>query len=143
MKRRIVMFAVFAAICLVLLPFWALQTKGGADASPESSVPAEDQQGLELFQINCAACHTLAAAGTDGQVGPNLDQLLGTGEKTPTTVKSNRDRVLNAVENGLGGRMPPGIVQGAQANAVADFVADNLAYVGSSTAPSSATTPSP
>jgi mono/diheme cytochrome c family protein len=143
MKRPIVMFAVFAAICLVLLPFWALQTKGGADASPEASVSAEDQQGLELFQINCASCHTLAAAGTDGQVGPNLDQLLGTGEKSPTTVKSNRDRVLNAVENGLGGIMPPGLVKGSQANAVAGFVADNVAYVGGSTAPSTATSPSP
>jgi mono/diheme cytochrome c family protein len=125
------MFIVLAAICLAVLPFWALQTKGGADASPEASVPPADQQGLQLFQINCGACHTLAAAGTDGIVGPNLDQLLATGAKTPDTVKGNYQRVLSAVENGIGGRMPKGLVKGEQAEAVAHFVADNLQYIDS------------
>src|SRR6266511_920822 len=105
-KRPIVIFVIFAAICLVVLPFWALSSKGSESASPEASVPASDQRGLELFQINCGACHTLAAAGTEGIVGPNLDQLLGTGTKSAETVKSNRDRVLNAVETGINGRMP-------------------------------------
>jgi mono/diheme cytochrome c family protein len=136
MKRPIVMLTVLAAICLVALPFWALQSKGGADASPEATVPPSDKQGLELFQINCGACHTLAAAGTDGVVGPNLDQLLGTGSKSPDTVKSNEDRVLNAVESGVEGRMPAGLLQGQQAKTVAHFVADNLAYVGSATSTS-------
>jgi mono/diheme cytochrome c family protein len=131
MKRPIVMFIVLAAICLVVLPFWALQTKGGADASPEASVPPADQQGLQLFQINCGACHTLAAAGTDGIVGPNLDQLLATGAKTTDTVKGNYQRVLSAVEHGIGGRMPKGLVKGEQAEAVAHFVADNLQYIDS------------
>src|SRR4051812_31327335 len=135
MKRPIVMFIVLAAICLVVLPFWALQSKGGADASPEASVPAADKQGLQLFQINCGSCHTLEAAGTDGIIGPNLDQLLGTGEKTPETVQGNYQRVLTVVRHGLGGRMPKGLVQGEQAQTVAHFVADNLAYVGSSTSP--------
>jgi mono/diheme cytochrome c family protein len=133
MKRPIVMFIVLAAICLVVLPFWALQSKGGAEASPEASVPPVDRQGLELFQINCGACHTLEAAGTDGLIGPNLDQLLATGAKSPDTVKSNYDRVLSAVESGIGGRMPKGLVQGEQAKVVARFVADNLAYVDSGT----------
>jgi mono/diheme cytochrome c family protein len=133
MKRPIVMFCVLAAICLVLLPFWALRSKGGADASPESSVPKPDQQGLEIFQINCGACHTLAAAGTDGKIGPNLDQLLGTGAKSPEAVKAAYQRVLSAVQNGIGGRMPQGLVQGEQANQVARFVSENVAYVGQTT----------
>jgi mono/diheme cytochrome c family protein len=116
MKRPIVMFVVFAAICLVVLPFWALQAKGGSDAAPSASVPASDQQGLQLFQINC---------------GPNLDQLLGTGTKSADTVKANQQRVLSAVENGIQGRMPKGLLKGAQADQVAQFVADNLQYVGS------------
>jgi mono/diheme cytochrome c family protein len=136
MKRPIVLFCVLAAICLVVLPFWALQSKGGATASPESSVPADDQQGLQIFQINCGSCHTLAAAGSDGTIGPNLDQLLATGSKSPETVKANYNLVLTTVQNGIGGRMPKGLVQGEQAKLVAQFVADNLAYV-----PSSSTTP--
>ena len=27
-----------------------------------------------MFATNCGTCHTLAAAGTDGIVGPNLDE---------------------------------------------------------------------
>jgi mono/diheme cytochrome c family protein len=126
------MLIVLAAICLVGLPAWALLSKGGADASPEASVPPSERQGLDLFQINCGACHTLAAAGTDGVIGPNLDQLLGTGDKTPEAVRTNEGRVLNAIEKGIGGRMPAGLLQGQQAETVARFVADNLAYVGSS-----------
>jgi mono/diheme cytochrome c family protein len=139
MKRPIAMFIVLAAICLVVLPFWALQSKGGADASPEASVPSDNKQGLQIFQINCGACHTLAAAGTDGQIGPNLDQLLGTGTKSADVVKGNYDRVLAAVEGGIGGRMPKGLVQGEQAKTVARFVANNVSYVPSS---GTATTPS-
>ena len=140
MKRPIVLFCVLAAICLVVLPFWALQSKGGAKASPESSVPADNKQGLQIFQINCGACHTLAAAGTDGTIGPNLDQLLATGSKSPETVKGNYTLVLTTVQNGIGGRMPKGLVQGEQAKLVAQFVANNLAYVPSS---SSTSTSSP
>jgi mono/diheme cytochrome c family protein len=133
------MFVVLAAICLVLLPFWALQSKGGADASPQASVPAANQQGLQIFQINCGACHTLAAAGTDGKIGPNLDQLLATGAKSATVVKGNYTRVLTAVTGGIGGRMPKGLVKGEQAQIVAQFVANNAAYIGSGTS----ATPSP
>ena len=129
-KRPLVIFLVFAAICLVGLPAWALTKKGGSDASPASSVPASDRQGMQLFQINSGACHTLAAAGTDGLVGPNLDELLGTGPKTASAVKGNESRVLNAIQNGVNGRMPKGILQAAQAKLVAKFVADNVAYIG-------------
>ena len=69
-------------------------------------------------------------------VGPNLDALLGT-----STIQANRDRVLAALENGVGGRMPAGILQGAQAKQVADFVANNVNYVSSQTS-STTTTPS-
>jgi mono/diheme cytochrome c family protein len=128
-KRPLVIFGIFAAICLVALPAWALTKKGGSDASNGSAVPTGNQQGLQLFQINCGACHTLAAAGTDGLVGPNLDELLGTGPKSASSVKANQSRVLNAIETGINGRMPKGILQSAQAKEVATFVANNVAYI--------------
>ena len=128
-KRPFVIFGIFAVICLVALPFWALAKEGSSDASPEGSVLASDQQGLELFQINCGACHTLAAAGTEGVVGPDLDLLLGSVAKSAEQVKLNRTRVYSAVTQGRFGRMPKGILQGAQAEAVAQFVADNVQYI--------------
>jgi mono/diheme cytochrome c family protein len=127
-KRPFVIFGIFAVICLVVLPFWALAQEGSSDASPEGSVSASNQQGLDLFQINCGACHTLAAAGTDGVVGPNLDLRFGTGTKS-SLQKTTYTTVLSTIQNGLGGRMPKGIVEGAQAKAVAQFVADNVQYI--------------
>ena len=44
-----------------------------------------------LNKANCAACHTLADAKSNGQIGPNLDQI-----------KPEMMRVLNAVTMGIG-----------------------------------------
>jgi cytochrome c6 len=70
-------------------------------------------QGKQLFQQNCGTCHTLADAGTNGKVGPVLDQ-----------VKPNKQLVLSAIKNGgLGsGTMPANIVTGKDADAVATYV---------------------
>jgi mono/diheme cytochrome c family protein len=73
-------------------------------------------QGAQLFSSTCGSCHTLKAGNTEGTVGPNLDDVK------PTT-----DAVLSAIQNGgLGsGTMPPGLLQGTEAQQVADFVSQN------------------
>jgi mono/diheme cytochrome c family protein len=80
-----------------------------------------DYQGAQLFSTHCAGCHTLSAAGTQGTgnrglrtQGPNLDQ------RTETV-----DDALFAIRNGgfSGAIMPQNIVVGADAEAVARFVA--------------------
>ena len=121
-KRTFVIFGIFAVLFGVLLPVWAISKEGGEGASPER-VAASDQEAKTLFQQNCGSCHTLGRAGTDGIVGPDLDELLGQGAP-----EANRTRVLNAIENGFNtddfdGYMPAGIVQGEDAEEVADFVA--------------------
>jgi mono/diheme cytochrome c family protein len=115
-KRTFVIFGIFAVLFGVLLPLWAISKEGSEGASPEK-VAASDEEAKELFQTNCGSCHTLERAGTDGIVGPNLDDLLGQG-----TPEANNTRVLNAIENGIEGRMPAGILQGEDAKTVADFV---------------------
>jgi mono/diheme cytochrome c family protein len=50
--------------------------------------------GKAVFTSNCGGCHTLADAGTNGQNGPNLDEL-----------KPDQATVARQVTNG-GGRMP-------------------------------------
>jgi mono/diheme cytochrome c family protein len=115
-KRTFVIFGIFAVLFGVLIPLWAINKEGSEGASPEK-VAASDEEAKELFQTNCGACHTLARAGTDGIVGPDLDDLLGQG-----TPEANYTRVLNAIKNGIEGRMPAGILQGEDAKTVADFV---------------------
>ena len=69
--------------------------------------------GEQLFTANgCGACHTLAAAGASGNVGPNLDQL-----------KPSKATVIRQVTNG-GAVMPAfkGKLTAAQIQAVAQYV---------------------
>ena len=115
-KRIFVVFAIFAAIFAIAIPVWATSKEGGEENSP-AKVAASDEYAKELFATNCGACHTLAHAGTDGIVGPNLDELLGVGGE------ANEQRVLTAIDQGVEGRMPAGILRGTNAEEVANFVA--------------------
>ena len=76
---------------------------------------ADVQNGKALFQQKCAGCHALAAVGSAGGIGPNLDQL-----KPPFAVAQNQ--VIHG-----GGVMPAfkGVLTDAQIKAVARYVADN------------------
>lgn len=43
-----------------------------------ASAQVEDDSGRAIFgRMGCGSCHTLAAAGSKGQIGPNLDSRLG------------------------------------------------------------------
>ncbi len=116
------MFGIAAVLFAVLLPAWAISREGGGDASPQA-VPASEEEGKELFVTNCGSCHTLYKAGTDGIVGPNLDDILAPPSPTPPDPSTISPRVLSAIENGVEGRMPADILSGPQAQEVADFVA--------------------
>lgn len=118
-KSAIVIFGVFALIFVVVIPYVAISKEGEPD-SAEVTVASSDEEAKELFQTNCGSCHTLAAAGTDGVVGPDLDDLLGQGSPDP---EANTGRVLTAIDQGVEGRMPAGILGGEQAQQVAEFVA--------------------
>ena len=83
-----------------------------------------DYEGARIFQQRCGACHTIAAAGTQGSAtnpndreykdGPNFNQR-----------REQKDQVLYAIRNGgfSSGPMPQDIVVGEEAEKVADFVA--------------------
>lgn len=117
------MFGLFAAIFVIAIPAWAISREGGGDAS-EQAVSESEEASKELFVINCGSCHTLAKAGTDGVVGPDLDETLAPPGQT-VDAEATKTRVLAAVENGVEGRMPAGILSGEQAEEVAEFVAQN------------------
>ena len=60
-----------------------------------SSVFADDKMvlGLEVYnnKAQCGVCHTIQAASSEGNIGPNLDQL-----KLPMS------QIIYAVTNGIG-----------------------------------------
>lgn len=99
---------------------------GGDSGSGSSSAPTTSTQqasggsaaasaGQTIFVQNCGTCHTLSAAGTDGNIGPNLDDI----SPDYATVK-------NQVING-GGGMPAwkGVLSDAEIDSVSKYVADN------------------
>ncbi len=83
---------------------------GGGGGGGAATASAE---GKQIFTQSCGTCHTLSDAGTNGNVGPVLDQI-----------KPDKQRVLNAIKNGGAGSgaMPAGIVSGKEADAVATYV---------------------
>jgi mono/diheme cytochrome c family protein len=131
-KRTFIWFGVLVLVLAVLIP-WAVFGAKGDGESGEMEVPAGLEESQSLFVTNCGTCHALYSAGTDGNYGPNLDQLLAPsgppeGESAEDTVKATEGRVLNAIENGVDssttpGRMPPGILNEEQAEEVSEFVA--------------------
>jgi plastocyanin len=93
---------------------------GGCDIKHESGNLVA---GKQLFVAKCGSCHTLSHAGTNGTVGPNLDDAFR---------QDRADGVKSASINGLvsywirtpdsGGVMPAGILAGRQASNVAAYV---------------------
>jgi len=84
---------------------------------------ASETKGRELFAGKCVFCHTLAAVNSFGRTGPNLDIRVGDELSTPLL---RRELVLSAIREGraLGkGNMPALLLQGKEAEDVADFVA--------------------
>jgi len=81
-----------------------------------TSVYADEKMvlGLEVYnnKAQCGTCHTLNAAKSDGQIGPNLDML-----------KPQIPQIISAVTNGIG-VMPPweGILTVEEIDAVAHYV---------------------
>ena len=71
-------------------------------------------KGKEIFLEagNCAACHTLADAGSNAMVGPNLNEI-----------RPDIQRIIMAVRNGIG-VMPAmeGILSDEEIKAVAHYV---------------------
>lgn len=131
-KKTFVVFGLVVVVLAVAIPWIAFRTNGDAETGAQE-VPASLKAGQSLFQTNCGTCHTLYAAGTDGNYGPDLDELLAPagppeGPTAAATIKATEGRVLNAVENGVDssttpGRMPGKILNEQQSEEVSEFVA--------------------
>jgi mono/diheme cytochrome c family protein len=100
--------AVPLAVALVNRDNHAESAPGGVDLT------AAQTAGREVFAKYCATCHTLKASNAVGRVGPNLDNL-----------HPNKALILDAIAKGRArgaGQMPVGLVNGADAQNVADYV---------------------
>ena len=111
-------FVVSILLLGIAVPAAVIATEQSRDSIPEANVKdltELQQRGRELFSQRCKNCHTLAAAKATARVGPNLDE-----------VRPPKALVLDAIEKGRAGgngNMAAGLVEGEDAEAVAQFVA--------------------
>ena len=147
------------ALLLAALASAALLTAGCGTGGLQTGA-ADKARGKQLFVEKCGSCHTLADAGTQGKIGPNLDDAFsgsrqqGFAESTirsvvhdqiffPVTNPSGVDVGKNGVEIKVTG-MPAKLVTGDDANDVAAYVASVAGLPpGGGTSTGAATTPPP
>jgi cbb3-type cytochrome c oxidase subunit III len=105
-------------------------------------------RGQTLFNERCGSCHTLRAAGTQGTIGPNLDDAFaqaradGVGESTIREVV--RQQIQYPVPADVSVNVPPmpaDLVEGDDADSVALYVASVAAVEDAPVAPPPAPPP--
>ena len=94
-------------------------------------------RGKQLFVSKCGSCHSLADAGTQGTVGPNLDNAFAGDRDQGFKESAIRQVVRDQIEEAAA-PMPKNLVTGQDANSVATYVASVAG-----TTPSAAAAPPP
>ena len=128
-RRRNALLLVAAALVLSGCGAGGLVTKGDKDT------------GKKLFGQKCAGCHSLAAAGASGTIGPNLDDSFAEARAEGFKESAIADIVAGQIRypgqystgSGLGrltGNMPANLVHGHEVDDVAAFVAANAGAQG-------------
>jgi mono/diheme cytochrome c family protein len=105
----------------------------GSPESPSTGQPLSPAEvhGRQLFIQNCGSCHTFDAAGTLGQVGPDLGDIAVDEADVLHAIRTGGGPHAKGQGSGPSGNMPRNLVTGKDAQNVAAFVAANAS--GSST----------
>jgi mono/diheme cytochrome c family protein len=105
----------------------------GSPEAPHAEQPLSpaEAHGRQLFIQHCGSCHTFDAAGTIGQVGPNLADIAVNEADVLHAIRTGGGRHAKGQGSGPSGNMPRNLVTGKDAQDVAAFVAANAS--GSST----------
>ena len=112
--------ALLGAILLAAAVLVAAGCGTGGKAASASST--DTQKGQTLFTKECAGCHTLAAAGARGTVGPNLDDAFAEVRREKFKQSTIQNVVLDQIRQ-ASPPMPKNLVTGAEAQDVAAYVA--------------------
>jgi cbb3-type cytochrome c oxidase subunit III len=127
-RRTVPLTGLVAALALLLFG-------GGCGTGGKASPHADQQNGAKLFTAKCGGCHTLAAAGSQGVTGPNLDDAFGPSKQQGFKQSTIQNVVLDQIRE-PSAPMPKNLVTGADAQDVAAYVASVAGQGGQATPPS-------
>ena len=115
-----------AVVALLTLAAGVLVACGGREIELSSADAnnAKVKLGAELFYERCSGCHTLDSAVSEGSATKIRDQERIDGPNFNVRPE-DKEAILYAIRNGgfSGAYMPENIVVGAEAEAVAEFIA--------------------
>lgn len=121
LRRKKAGLVLGAAACVA-----ALGVLTGCDLQEDADL----ERGEQLFTQKCGSCHVLTAAGTNANIGPNLDyafqeaRAAGMDQDTVEgVVQQQIDNPRPAAPEDTDVYMPPDLVEGEDAEAVAAYVA--------------------
>jgi cbb3-type cytochrome c oxidase subunit III len=100
------------------------------------SKTGDKDKGKKLFLAKCAGCHTLADAGSHGTQGPNLDNAFGPSRRQGFRQITIQQVVKQQIDLAIP-PMPRDLVSGANADAVAAYVAQVAGNAATSKNPTS------
>jgi cbb3-type cytochrome c oxidase subunit III len=138
-----------ALVAAVLLLSIAAAGCGGAGTGGISA-GGDTARGEALFKQQCGGCHTLAAAGTAGVIGPNLDDAFAADREQGFEESSIQQVVAGQIQYPAQGRvnaegqyvtsagdpaMPADLVTGDDVNDVAAYVASVAGKPGAAAPP--------
>jgi cbb3-type cytochrome c oxidase subunit III len=107
----------------VALALAAVVLAAGCGTGGKAAAHADQANGAKLFvAAKCAGCHVLAAAGSTGTIGPNLDDAFGPSRKQGFKESTIQNVVLDQIRE-PSPPMPKNLVTGSDAQDVAAYVA--------------------
>jgi cbb3-type cytochrome c oxidase subunit III len=119
-----------------LLLLGALLLLAGCGTGGKAPSTGGDQaNGAKLFKSTCGGCHVLAAAGSQGTTGPNLDDAFAGSKKQGFRLSTIVNVVLDQIRE-ANPPMPKNLVRGKDAVDVSAYVAAVSGQGGSATPPS-------
>lgn len=87
-------------------------TQPPAATAPSTGAGVDTAKAEGMYKQSCAGCHGVDMAG---QVGPKLSDI---------GARLSKDQIAEVLKNGKGGGMPAGLVQGADADNLAAWLAE-------------------
>jgi mono/diheme cytochrome c family protein len=108
---------VAAGLAAAAIAFAAVATATDGDGGGERTAAASPAGRDVFLRMGCGGCHGLAAAGSHGEIGPDLDAALSNHTRDSLVAKISQPGAMSMMPNDFASRMSD-----AELSALVDFL---------------------